>query len=295
MSLVPLMSFMNFSHLLTLPAGCYQEAEIHQWHGVGQSKSSKCCSKMVFSQFIPAEYLVQSEFTILMFPRSLHILSPHRPGLENRKWLMAFIKLFHFLSQCTNEVLSSSSHRWEIRSFAFDYSSRDTKINLFLREELLTISSLFWKVQWYRWTGIITPLPQSREDALSRWFRRFITPLPRLAAHNLTSFPLLLCWANEKNSFEILLKVTKWKQKTYVRSWIIYWKQIAKWPWAGTLIGVTAHGITSFLPGHLNSATHSHLFSSCLFSFHSSKSELKQVIAWRWWNQMLTSATILLK
>lgn len=152
----------------------------------------------------------------------LHVVSLHRPGLKSRKWHLAFIKRFHLLCLCTNEVLSSSnSHRWEIRSF--DYSSRETKIICFLREELSAIASLYWKVERYRWTCTVTSLPQSREDALSRCFTRFITLLPRLVAHNVTSFVLLLCWANgnKKPSFEILLKVTKWKQKTYIRSWII--------------------------------------------------------------------------
>lgn len=153
-----------------------------------------------------------------------------------------------------------SSHRWEIRYFSFDCSSREIKINLLLREELLPIASLFWKVEWYRWTGIITPHPQSGEGALSRRFRRFITPLPRLAAHNLTSFALLLCWANEKTSLWDIAKSHKVETEDMRKSWIIYWKQIAKWPWAGTLVGITAHGITSSFPGHLNSATHSHLF-----------------------------------
>lgn len=140
---------------------------------------------------------------------------------------------------------------------------------------------LFWKVEQYRQTSIIIPLPQSREDALRRRFR-FITPLPRLAAHNLTSFALLLCWANEKNSFEILLKVTKWKQKIYIGRWIIYWKQIAKWPWAGTLVGIAAHGITSFFHGHLNSAS---VFQLSFPLFIPARMKLEQVITWLWWNQ----------
>jgi len=63
-------------------------------------------------------------------------------------------------------------------------TAAETQINLLLREELPPIASLFWKVEWCRWTGTITPLSQSG-DTLRRWFRRFITSLPRAAPRNL--------------------------------------------------------------------------------------------------------------
>lgn len=199
------MDFMNFSHLPTLPASCYQEAEIHQCREAGQSKSGTCCRKVALSQFIAVEYSVQFEFTISVFIRPLCALPPHRPGREHRKchtasFIPSFITSASLLvhkSRLPLQQRLKSRRGWEITAFA----STSRELNKPFREGGASpIASLLWKVERYRWTGAISAVPQSGGDALSRRSRRFITPLPRWAAPNLTSCAPVLCWANEKNS-----------------------------------------------------------------------------------------------